>query len=144
MNSLLNNRWLLLALRIGIGVMFIYAGTVKMFGPQLFADSIASFKLLPNAFISLLALGLPPFEIAAGALLLAGSRKRMAGLAILLLCSIFILALGQAAARGLEVDCGCFGSGPPSLLKTWLAFSRDIFLGGIMWFIYRNEKQVVT
>lgn len=139
MKAFLNGRWLILAVRLVIAIAFVYAGVIKICSPQPFADSIASFKLLPSMFISLLALGLPPFEIAAGGLLLAGPRKRVASLSILLLSLIFILALGQAVARGLEVDCGCFGSGPPSRFKTWLALIRDLFVAGAAWMVYRRE-----
>ena len=44
--------------------IFIYAGIDKIRDPLQFADSIAAFAILPAVFINLLALGLPPFEIA--------------------------------------------------------------------------------
>ncbi|MDD2711270.1 MAG: DoxX family membrane protein [Verrucomicrobiae bacterium] len=136
----MKNRWFLLALRWGIGAMFIYAGAMKMISPQPFADSIDSFKILPNLCVSLFALCLPPFEVGVGALMLAGPFKRMASLGVLLLSGVFLVALSQALIRGLKVDCGCFGSSPEiySSFKVWLALIRDIFLVVGAWWLYRR------
>ena len=57
------SRILLLILRWIIAGVFIYAGVQKIIAPLNFADSIASFLILPNGLINLVALSLPPFEI---------------------------------------------------------------------------------
>ncbi len=59
-----------LAVSLAVAAVFIYAGIGKIRDPLQFADSIAAFAILPAAFINLLALGLSPFEIACGILLL--------------------------------------------------------------------------
>lgn len=128
MTSLLQNRWLILLLRFAIGGTFVYAGITKISEPQSFADSIATFRILPDSLINILALSLPPFEIIAGGMLVAGLRTKAAAFAILVLTAVFAIALSQALVRGLEVDCGCFGSGRPAAWKTWAALGRDIFL----------------
>jgi uncharacterized membrane protein YphA (DoxX/SURF4 family) len=122
-----------------IGGLFIYAGVVKFQDPQSFADSIAMFQMLPKQGINLLALSLPPFEVLAGTLLLVGRWQRAVTFAILVLTSIFALALGQALVRGLKVDCGCFGAGEPSTWKTWAALGRDILLLAGTWVLYRRS-----
>jgi uncharacterized membrane protein YphA (DoxX/SURF4 family) len=128
MNRILLNKWFLLVVRIAIGAVFIYAGISKFLSPQQFADSIASFQLLPDILINLLALGLPPTEILAGLMMISGWHWRSANLAILGLTLIFAVALAQGLARGLQVDCGCFGSGKPSTFKTWASLGRDMIL----------------
>ncbi len=128
-------------LRLLIGGMFMYAGITKIQAPQAFADSIATFQLLPNSIIHLLALGLPPFEVMTGLLLVAGWQKRAAAFAILILTGVFALALGQALARGLKVDCGCFGSGPPSVWKTWASLGRDVLMMAAVGLIYRRSYE---
>jgi len=122
------NRWFLLSLHLALGGLFLYAGATKIGSPQAFADSIASFKLFPAGLVNFIALALPPFEIALGCLLIAGLRVRAASLGAAVLACVFAVALGQALARGLSVDCGCFGSGAPSLLKTWASFLRAFLL----------------
>lgn len=48
--------------RISLGAVFIYAGVIKFGATLAFADPIASFKIVPNALVGLLALGIRPFE----------------------------------------------------------------------------------
>jgi putative oxidoreductase len=125
----LANRWWVVALRLGLGAVFLYAGAIKVRAPQPFADSIASFELLPAALIDPLALGLPIFELAVGGLLVLGWLARPAALSALGLTGMFVLALSLALARGLKVDCGCFGSGgAESPGWEWLSLGRDLLL----------------
>jgi len=128
MREFLSNRWTILVLRIVVGATFIYAGSTKIGNPQAFADSIATFQLLGSQFINLLAMALPPFEILVGVMLLMGWRLRSAAFCAIALAVLFALALGQAIGRGLQVDCGCFGSGEPSVFKTWMSLGRDLLL----------------
>lgn len=135
------SRWFWLGLRLALGGAFIYAGAVKLRSPQDFADSIATFQLLPAALINLLALGLPPFEIIVGLLLVLDLRLRVAALACLIMTGGFAVALGLALARGIAVDCGCFGGGGlPSVAKNWLALGRDILLCGAAISLYLQGK----
>ncbi len=134
----LENCWFLLVLRMVLGIVFLYAGTTKVLNPQAFVDSIATFKLLPAQFINVVALGLPPFEILLGLMLLSGWKTRAASLAVAGLAIVFGIALGQALIRELDVDCGCFGSGAPSALKTWISFGRTFLLLAVSFWVYRR------
>lgn len=142
MKNILSNKRVVLGLRAVIGGIFIYAGILKLVTPAAFADSIASFQILPIAFINLLALSLPPVEIMAGVMMISGWRYQSATLCILLLTITFAFALMQALIRGLEVDCGCFGGGEPSTLKTWLSLGRDVLLmfGSILIYMASAKK----
>jgi len=124
----LENCWFLLVLRMVLGIVFLYAGTMKVLNPQAFADSIATFKLLPAQFINVVAFGLPPLEILLGLMLVSGWKSRAAALTVACLSIVFCIALGQALIRGLVVDCGCFGSGEPSALKMWISFGRAFLI----------------
>ena len=89
-----------LAVSLAMAGIFIYAGIDKIRDPLQFADSIAAFGILPAVFINLLALGLPPFEIACGLLLLGPRTRRIGALAITLLsCNIFHSLGVRAASR---------------------------------------------
>ncbi len=144
MKKILENAWVVLALRLLIGGLFIYAGAIKFQDPQAFADSIASFQVLPRQAINLLALSLPPFEVMTGILLIVRRWQRVGALAILVLSVIFALALSQALVRGLKVDCGCFGAGAPSIWKTWASLGRDILLMAGAWVIYRRSEDRIN
>lgn len=139
MTRFLKNRWLLLALRVFLGALFIYAGALKLGNPQAFADSIATFQMLPYAAISLLVLALPPFEIAAGILVIVGWKLRSASFAVVVLCVVFGVALAQALLRGLMVDCGCFGSSEPSTFNMWMSLGRGLILLGSATLLYRSR-----
>jgi putative oxidoreductase len=120
--------WLYLLLRVGLGSAFIYAGAVKIADPLQFADNIASFQLLPNAAVNPFALSLPVFEIITGLMLVLGFFRRGAALGITILCMVFTIAVAAALARGLTIDCGCFGTSEPSRAKMWFDLGRDIVL----------------
>ncbi len=144
MKKFFDNDWVQLVLRLFIGGLFIYVGMEKIRDPQAFADSISTFQVLPNPMINLLALGLPPFEVitgmflVAGWLLAAGWKKQAAAFSILVLTVVFALAFSQALARGLKVDCGCFGSGQPWVLETWESLVLDLLILAATWLIYRR------
>jgi len=142
MRRCLENRWFLLLLRVVLGGLFLYAGITKIGNPQAFADSIATFKILPAHFISIIALGLPPLEVLLGFMLIVGWKARTASLGITALAIVFGVILGQAIARGLSVDCGCFGSGEPSAVKTWLSLGRAglLFLAGAWLYFSKTLK----
>lgn len=131
----MKRKWILFFLRMVIGAIFIYAGFLKIREPQAFADSIATFRLLPKELIAIVALTLPPFEIITGSLIL-GRYQRVGALGILLMTVVFAIALIQGIVRGLEIDCGCFGGGAPSLWKTSLSLGRDLILMGCAGFAY--------
>ena len=130
--------WVELALRWLLGGVFVYAGWMKITSPQSFADSIATFRLLPPQLIDLLALWLPLFEITLGVLLAVGQFKRVASLGILLMTVVFAVALTSVLARGLPVDCGCFGNKGASVYQGWISLGRDLLLGVVAFALYRG------
>ncbi len=130
-------RWLDIAIRLIVGGLFVYAGALKIGEPLQFGDNIASFQILPNALVNSLALGLPVFEILTGLLLMVAWLRRPAALAILIVCGIFLVAVVSALARGLTIDCGCFGTGTPTRVRMWMDFGRDLALFLAVLFTYR-------
>jgi putative oxidoreductase len=127
-----------LILRLLIGGAFIYAGWVKAQDPVGFADSVASFAILPRSLIAPFALALPIFEIGAGMLVLTGSPARIGALALMSLTGVFCIGLIQAIARGLDVNCGCFGPSA-STANPWFDLGRDLLIiAGCAW-LYRRE-----
>jgi uncharacterized membrane protein YphA (DoxX/SURF4 family) len=72
---------------------------------------VRAYKLLPSSLVTIVGWGLPFAEIALGLLLLAGIATRVVAAATAMLLIIFILGVVSAAARGLSIDCGCFGGG---------------------------------
>jgi putative oxidoreductase len=116
--------WLLA--RAALALVFLYAGAVKLWDPAALASSIVRFQLVPLFLVHPMALALPPLEVICGIALLVGPWKRQAAFGIAALCAAFLLALLSAAARGLEVDCTCFGSA--SAQPMWWLILRDVVL----------------
>ena len=131
-----SRRYVVLAASIAMAAIFIYAGIDKIRDPLSFADSVAGFAILPAVLINLLALGLPPFEVASGLMLLGPWTRRVGALAVAVLSIIFFTALASALLRGLTLDCGCFGTGAPSRPRMWLELGLDVMLFSAAVFVY--------
>ncbi|MFH0939220.1 MAG: MauE/DoxX family redox-associated membrane protein [Planctomycetota bacterium] len=104
--------WMLLALaaRLLLSGVLIYAGFSKLQSAWQFAEAIANFRILPAQFNQLLAVVLPWCELLTGLLILCGLWLRAAALVSTLMFAAFAVAVISAMARGLDIECGCFGT----------------------------------
>ena len=87
--------------------------------------------MLPISIANLLGLVLPFVEVVIGALLILGSLTRFMAVLGGFTMIVFIIAIAQAWARGLNIDCGCFGGGgsvAPGETKYLQEILRDIGL----------------
>lgn len=107
----LSNKYLLFLIRLGISLIFIYAGAEKIADPDDFALAISNYRLLPTSTINLFAITLPWIEIVTGILLLFGISVKENSAIIFVMLSVFTLAIVISLIRGLNIDCGCFGNG---------------------------------
>ena len=110
MNNLLSNKYLLLLFRIIVGFVFIYAGILKISDPAGFSDAINNYDLLPLSFVNFFAITLPWIELVAGLFLLFGISVKESSFIISVMLVVFILAIIISLGRGLNIDCGCFGT----------------------------------
>ena len=117
-------RYLPAAVRITLGIIFIYAAALKIADPVAFAGSVAAYRILPYFASYLTAAVLPFLELTCGLLLVCGYRVKGGALIIAGLNLLFMAALASAIVRGLDIDCGCFKQGGPKT-SPWLALARD-------------------
>lgn len=110
MIALLKNQKVLLLFRIVIGIIFILAGIEKIANPEGFAISIENYKVLPVQIVNLLAIPLPWIELIPGLFLLFGISVKENSLIINSLLIVFIILVLTAVLRGLDIECGCFGT----------------------------------
>jgi putative oxidoreductase len=129
-------------LRLAIGGVFIYAGWAKRNEGIEFADSVASFRILPSVVIVPFMLSIVPFEIGAGAMVLTGWQKRVGALGLLLMASLYSIALALALARGITVNCGCFGTSAVGA-NPWVDLGRDLLLAAGCGVLYRIATRSV-
>ena len=103
--------WIGLFARLTLGGVLFIAGYLKVSAPDKSQMAVRAYEMLPISVANALGLILPFAEVAIGALLILGSLTRaMAALGGFTMV-IFIIAISQAWARGLNIDCGCFGGG---------------------------------
>jgi uncharacterized membrane protein YphA (DoxX/SURF4 family) len=114
-------RWILLILRVVLAAVFLYAAYSKLRQPWLLlAMAIDAYRLLPEWAVMTLARTLPWCELALGILLLTGIWLRQVALAASLLLAVFFAVMLRSYAKGLEIDCACFGLGEAISVKTLL------------------------
>jgi len=107
---MIKNKAFLVLFRLVLGGLFIYAGVVKVLDPLGFAQDIRNYRLVGQSLSFIAAIVLPWLEILAGLALAAGVWKRASALIISGLLVFFILLTLVTIARGLDVECGCFGA----------------------------------
>ena len=131
--------------RLLLAIVFLWAGSAKLLAPpEVFADGLAAFRMLPGWLVSPVALALPPFEILIGLALATGRPPRLGAFCALVLSAVFLAVLIAARARGLAVDCGCFGAGASPLPLTaarrvWFDLGRDLVLSVAALGLYRHQ-----
>jgi uncharacterized membrane protein YphA (DoxX/SURF4 family) len=107
-------KWILLVLRIGMGLMFVYAAWTKLREPWIqVAMTVEAYQLLPPWAVEVVARTLPWGELLLGVWLLVGKWLRLASLASTGLLLAFIVVLTRSYLKGMQIDCGCFGDGDP-------------------------------
>jgi uncharacterized membrane protein YphA (DoxX/SURF4 family) len=117
-----------LLIRLTAAAIWLVAGAAKVADLEHFHAQVVQYRLLPHAFEAPFAYTLPFVELLVGLYLAVGLLTRAAAAAGCLLMLVFLVAQGQAWARGLSLDCGCFGAlshetvGPATIL-------RDVALG---------------
>ena len=103
--------WLTLLARLILGGVLFAAGALKIGSLQKSAMAVRAYELLPVSLANFLGYTLPWIEIGVGLLLIAGVAVRISGLIGAFTMLAFIIAIAQAWARGISIDCGCFGGG---------------------------------
>ncbi len=116
----------LLAVRILLGLVFLYAAYTKLRQPWLlFALSIDSYRLLPEWAVLTLARTLPWLELVLGGALIAGFRLTISASIATVLLGGFLAVMIRSYFHGRGIDCGCFGFGEALSGKT---LARDSLL----------------
>ncbi|MBK1832983.1 MauE/DoxX family redox-associated membrane protein [Roseibacillus ishigakijimensis] len=97
--------------RIALGLFFLVTGVLKLRDLNAFTEDVFNYQILFPPFDAYTALLVVWLEIIAGLVVLVGRWGLRGGLVTIGgLLLAFIAALSHAAARGLNINCGCFGS----------------------------------
>jgi uncharacterized membrane protein YphA (DoxX/SURF4 family) len=104
-------RWFGVLARLVVGGVWLVAGVLKFSDPAGNVRAVRAYKLLPESVVPTVGHLLPTLEIVVGACMVLGLLTRfMSGVSALMQIA-FIVGISAAWARGLQIDCGCFGGG---------------------------------
>lgn len=105
--------WVSTLARLILAGVLLVAGILKAIDPAGSVAAVRAYQLVPSPLASPIGWGLPFVEIGLGLLLLVGLHARAAAICTAALLAILLAAVISVAARGLSIDCGCFGGGGP-------------------------------
>ncbi|MFC0556074.1 MauE/DoxX family redox-associated membrane protein [Planotetraspora thailandica] len=103
--------WVTTVARLVLGVSLFVAGAIKIGAPAVSVQAVKAYQLLPDTAATFVGHGLPIVEMIVGVLLVLGLLARPSAVVGGLLMVAFIIGISSAWARGLRIDCGCFGGG---------------------------------
>ncbi len=103
--------WLGTAVRLGLAAVWLAAGASKATDLAAAGRAVNAYQVMPYDVARVIGAALPFVEIALGLLLVVGLATRLAGAVSAVLLAVFVAGISSAWARGLSIDCGCFGGG---------------------------------
>ncbi len=108
--KIFSNKYFLLLARFLIALIFIFSGIEKIATPDKFAEAITNYKIFPLFTVNIIAIVIPWLELTAGILLLFGIWIKENAAILEVLLFLFTLLVAVALLRGLNINCGCFGT----------------------------------
>ncbi|MDO5629661.1 MAG: DoxX family protein [Mobilicoccus sp.] len=126
--------WIGLLARLALGGVLIVAGALKVTQPLVAARAAQAYQILPFEVAGYVGVALPVIELILGTLLVLGLFTRPAAIGGTLLMLVFVGAIASVWARGIYIDCGCFGDGgsvTPDETTYPLDIARDLALAAL-------------
>ena len=139
-------QWIGVIARLVVGGVWLAAGLLKIPDPAENVRAVRAYQLLPESLVPDVGHALPILEILVGVCLLAGVLVRANAVLSVVLLVAFVIGISSAWARGLSIDCGCFGGGggpaENAQAKYPWELARDfglLLLSG--WLVYRPRTR---
>jgi hypothetical protein len=132
--------WFGLLARLVLGGVLLLAGYLKFDELDKSQMAVRAYEMLPVPLANFIGIVLPFFEIGMGLLLILGAGIRYSAALGALLMAVFVIGISQAWARGLSIDCGCFGGGgqvEPGTANYLTPLLRDIGLLALGIYLFR-------
>jgi uncharacterized membrane protein YphA (DoxX/SURF4 family) len=104
-------QWFATLARLVLAGYLGLAGLLKLPHPAESVRAVRAYRILPESIVPTVGYVLPLLEVAIALLLLLGLGTRVAAVFSALLMTAFIIGIASVAARGISIDCGCFGGG---------------------------------
>lgn len=133
------------ALRLGLGVMFIFSAWSKILDPRTFQTMVDNYRMLPSCVTAIFAVTMSAAELIVGAMFLFTKWTREAAFATGVMLVMFVIALAQAQIRGLDISCGCFGDTEHGANVLLTALVRDILLAApTFWLMVKGQRRWIA
>ena len=133
------------ALRLGFGAMFLYSAWGKIQDPGMFQTMVDNYRMLPSAVTALFAASMSMAELIVGAMFIFSKWTREAAFATAVMLGMFIVALAQAQARGLDISCGCFSEEEKNPHEVLFALVRDVALVvPTAWLLIKGQRRWIA
>jgi len=131
--------------RIGVGLLFIFSGLIKINDPLGFSYKLEEyFEVFHITFLNGLAVSIAillcALEIILGFALLIGVRAKQVVWGLLLLIIFFAFLTFYSAFFKVVQTCGCFGDAIP--LTPWQSFSKDLVLLLLILVLFKNRASI--
>lgn len=120
------------AARVVVAATFVVAAIPKADDLVGFGEDIRNYQAFPDWSLYALAAIVPMVELVGAAAVLSGRDRwvRAGGVVLGLLTVAFIALIGSVIARGIDLDCGCFGKEAEAKAVGWPTLWRDVALLG--------------
>jgi uncharacterized membrane protein YphA (DoxX/SURF4 family) len=105
--------WIGLVSRLVLGGFIQVASWSKLVNPYSSVVSVRAYDLLPETMVKVVGYSLPIVELLVGLCLVLGLITRVTAIFAAGLMVVFVAGIISVWARGMEIDCGCFGDGGP-------------------------------
>lgn len=132
--------------RLGLAAVWLTSGSIKLIDPGQTFLAVRAYDVLPTGIVHPVAFALPLLELALGLFLLTGLGTRIAAAISAVVLLLLIAAIAQSWARGLTIDCGCFGGGgqvAAGQTRYPQEIARDVgFLALASWLVVRPWTKI--
>jgi putative oxidoreductase len=131
--------------KVLLGLLFLISSISKIQNPAKFMDSIEAYKLLPAFFIHPMAVIIPWVQIVCGLFFIFDIYAQSTAFILSGLLVVYTLAIAQAFARGMSMDCGCFDLIEGLEDKVgWKSIIRDLIFLGMTGAVFLFDKNTVN
>lgn len=127
-----------------MGYVWLSAGMSKLNHQLSVSQNIQGYQIFTPEWSDFLAHLIGPLEVAGGVLLILGIFLRGSSKVAFAVLVLFMVGISQAWIRGLDIDCGCFGSEPsdvPGMDYAWTLARDTFFLFLTGWTIWRPFRK---
>lgn len=124
--------------RIALAALFVAAALPKLAELDAFALSLDNYRVVPAALVGPLAVALPALELVVAAALLTRSHGRGAALLACVMLAAFAAGMAQAQLRGIDLDCGCFGTAASSPVTWWKVMANSCGAAVAAWVCFSS------